>query len=81
MRIIIDIPEETYKGIMLGKWDKNGLAYYVKVGTPLPKGHGKLKDVDWIEDNCQWHYSDENGILCYAVKDIDEAPTIIEKDI
>lgn len=37
MKLIIDIPEETYKGIMLGKWDKNGLAYYVKVGTPLPK--------------------------------------------
>ena len=35
MKVIIDIPEETYKGIMLGKWDDNGLAFYVKTGTPL----------------------------------------------
>lgn len=46
MQIVIDVPEETYKGIMLGKWDGNGLAYYVKVGKPLPKGHGDLIDVN-----------------------------------
>ena len=35
MKVIIDIPKETYKGIMLGKWDDNGLAFYVKTGTLL----------------------------------------------
>lgn len=46
MQIVIDIPEETYKGIMLGKWDGNGLAFYVKSGVALPKGHGRLIDAD-----------------------------------
>jgi hypothetical protein len=35
VKLIIEMPEETYKGIMLGKWDDNGLAFYVKTGTPL----------------------------------------------
>ena len=35
VKLIIEIPKETYKGIMLGKWDYNGLAFYVKTGTPL----------------------------------------------
>lgn len=46
MQIVIDIPEETYKGVMLGKWDGSGLSYFVKTGTPLPKGHGDLIDVN-----------------------------------
>jgi hypothetical protein len=35
VKLIIEIPKETYKGIMLGKWDDNGLAFYVKTGTLL----------------------------------------------
>ena len=46
----------------------------------LPKGHGRLKDVDWIDDNCDHHRSDEDGSWCYAWKDIDGAPTLIEAD-
>lgn len=43
MKVIIDIPEETYKGIMLGKWDDNGLAFYVKTGTPLDSAKAEIK--------------------------------------
>ena len=45
-------------------------------GTPLPEGHGRLKDVDWIADNCEDHYSDKYG-SCFAWIDIDSAPTIV----
>lgn len=48
--------------------------------TQLPKGHGRLKDVDWIDDNCDGHYSDKDGSWCYAWKDIDNAPTIVEAE-
>ena len=52
----------------------------IKNGTPLPKGHGRLKDIDWIDDNCENHYSDTDGSWCYRWKDIDNAPTIIKAD-
>lgn len=53
IELVIKIPEETYKGIMLGKWDENGLAYYVKDGTPLPKEHGRLGDLDALEEEME----------------------------
>jgi hypothetical protein len=46
MQIVIDIPEEEYKCVMDGKWEGNALADYIENGTPLPKGHGNLIDVN-----------------------------------
>lgn len=43
MQIVIDIPEYIYK-ICQGHGDP--VYRYIAKGTPLPKGHGKLKDVD-----------------------------------
>ena len=77
MQIVIDIPEEI-KAVI----DKNGtneivaetVWQAVKKGTPLPKGHGKLKDTDAIIDVgfskgfCDWY------------DEIKFAPTIIEAD-
>ena len=86
VELVIKIPEETYKGIMLGKWDENGLAYYVKDGTPLPKGHGRLIDADALEkkmcdreeelgdDRALW----ESSAVSVALDMF--ASTIIEKD-
>jgi len=53
MQIVIDIPEEIYENIN----NHSGMAYAVedylhevewaiKNGTPLPKGHGKIGDID-----------------------------------
>ena len=76
MQIVIDIPDENYQvtltKIMLACRDCSIIE--------LPKGHGRLKDVDWIDDNCENHYSDKDGSWCYAWKDIDSAQTIIEAD-
>ena len=76
VELVVKIPEETYKGIMLGKWDRNGLAYYVKDGTPLPKGHGAIKDVSQIEiPMCE-----DRAYERWVQVAIDAAPTIIEAD-
>ena len=46
MQIVIDIPEEEYKDVK-----KAGGCYYdfgkaIYYGTPLPKGHGRIADID-----------------------------------
>ena len=48
MQIVVDIPEELYKATVNGLdaneiWD---LRQAIADGVSLPKGHGKLKDVD-----------------------------------
>ena len=80
IELVIKIPEETYKGIMLGKWDENGLAYYVKDGTPLPKGHGRLFDADEIDNNIYDLTRSMDLNYGQISEVVDTAPTIIEKD-
>ena len=77
MQVVIDIPDEDYEYIMNSK-DMN--FNVIKNGTPLPKGHGRLKDIDWIDDNCLDYRTDDDGSWCYKWKDLDDAPTIIEAD-
>lgn len=50
MQIVIEIDDEVYKEIKEGLYDKNvrKMAIAIGNGTPLPKGHGKLKDIDKI---------------------------------
>jgi len=89
MQIVIDMPDdlkdkicnstEEWAARYVAGWDME-IARIVRNGTPLPKGHGRLKDVDWIDDNCEVHYSDKDGSWCYAWRDIDNAQTIIEAD-
>lgn len=80
IELVVKIPEETYKGIMLGKWDGNGLAYYVKVGTLLPKGHGDLMDKNELIKR----YEKDCGRRIYVdnfIHDIElNMQTIIEAD-
>ena len=82
MRLIIDIPEETYKGIMLGKWDHTGLSFYVKQGTPLPK-HGRLIDADEMLRRLEcWNTEDKWDVAHYNFTQtrILEAPIIVGAD-
>lgn len=81
MQIVIDIPEEYYN-VIKEISDENSTAdmLLIKYGAPLPKGHGRLIDVDWIDDNCVYHHSDEDGSWCYTMRDVENAPTIIEAD-
>lgn len=74
VELVIKMPEEVYKSIINGK---NYISYQeyveeaIKNGTPLPKGHGKLKDVDHYV-KMQWEHPD------YSLTD--DEPTIIEAD-
>lgn len=87
MRLVIDIPEELYNHI------KNDNVYYledgenlydiVKNGTPLPKGHGRLIDADSLKEAEQkWScdYEQDGFSHVVEIRDIDNAPTIIEAD-
>ena len=86
MRIVIDISKNDYwlacnhPETLIGVY-----AQAIKNGTPLPKGHGALKDTDAI---CKAIISalgirDENYLLHAekaVYKRIKNAPTIIEAD-
>lgn len=96
MQIVIDIPETIYKAVV-----SNNLTYgiatifhAIRNGTPLPKGHGALKDTDalmklyGLEDATK--YGNETAeqqthsystMMMYEIADmLDDAPTIIEAD-
>lgn len=98
MQIVINIPEESYKfakeckfkGSSKHSWNlsHDSIVLMVANGTPLPKGHGKLVDVNSIPEE------DKNitvksllrpgTIACAGAIDLEEyvndLPTIIEKD-
>ena len=70
IELMIKIPKElyeSYKGIppMLGDVGIDMIAQSIANGTPLPKGHGRLKDIDEIkwygctsEDDCPYKNRD-----------------------
>jgi hypothetical protein len=93
MQIVIDIPDEEYEDVK-----KVGGCYYdfgkaIYYGTPLPKGHGNLKDVDSIfnegfpeadinaeyEENIKKYPMWRIGISGFQ-SILKNAPTIIEAD-
>lgn len=86
MQIIIDIPEEEYE-FCKKQWDTecmDVLMIAVKYGTPLPKGHGKLIDVNdllnriGLEDNDSNREDNVGEII--TLEDFDFTPTILEAD-
>ncbi len=93
MQIVIDIPNKIYESVQDGTYC--GTLYEeLKNGTPLPKGHGDLKDVSKIHlnkfVNCKnyllhpLHSEDFKRGYNSAVDDVwnvlREAQTIIEAD-
>ena len=82
MQIVIDIPKKTFNEIRehnithCGEPFAQKLVRYIRKGTPLPKGHGKIIDADTI------HIVDENfytkSDYYEAIGEINDAPTIIE---
>jgi hypothetical protein len=87
MKIVIDIPEKAYEAFK--EWHKNKVATVeqsiIANGTPLPKGHGRLKDADYIKlfsiDHDSWNGVEYEGVIkVVPVIAIDNASTIIEAD-
>lgn len=82
MEIVIKIPDVEYKNMAkVANAGKEPLGYFERVimrGTPLPKGHGRLKDVDKLESHDEY---DGQGFTKSVYKDdIDSLPTIIFAD-
>jgi len=87
MQIVIDIPDEEYEDVK-----KVGGCYYdfgkaIYYGTPLPKGHGRLGDLDKIKKEMQNYHDDCAKTSEYtrlgfetAMAVVHDAPTIIEAD-
>ena len=77
MKLIIDIPEDSYKatcdGCMLPP-DVESVVQGIKNGTPLPKGHGRLIDADAYRNEML------NSREFNFFKILDVQQTIIEAD-
>lgn len=48
MRLVIDIPEKDYDKMCRGEL-VDTILVAIKHGTPLPKGHGRIGDLDKLE--------------------------------
>lgn len=68
MQVVIEISDDTYEYILNGSEtsiDESNVVTAVRNGTPLPNGHGRLKDIDEIkwygctsEDDCPYKNRD-----------------------
>lgn len=82
MQIVIDIPEGMLDELRTCKFpiqDAYRLCVVIENGTPLPKGHGDLKDATTLKKM----FEDKEGddFTAFHFYDaIDDCPTIIEAD-
>lgn len=80
IELVIKIPEEVYKKaqeIPNAQWDAVWLG--IKHGTPLPKGHGRIGDLDALrEEVSSWGMNDYESLDFTDA--IDQVDTIIEAD-
>lgn len=91
MQIVIDISEDDYIKVQDGRASVSMMRKAIRNGTPLPKGHGRLGDLDALEEEIingikAGNY--EEGYETFAhINDMDDCvecvkytPTIIEAD-
>jgi hypothetical protein len=80
VELVIKIPEEVYEKIQnrkVNQYDIDDICQSVFEGTPLPKGHGALKDVD----NIKTAFPNGEYVRTESVRaTIDHEDTIIEAD-
>lgn len=79
MKLVIDIDEElTEKDHFYTEKEKWSIVDAVQNGTPLPKGHGDLKDADAFERRCMFDSNIEDmQDVIYALRDF---KPVIEAD-
>lgn len=87
MEIVIKIPEDSYKATCVGCMlpsDVENVVQAIKNGTPLPKGHGRLIDVNDLLDDINLEDNDYNRDIntgeIITLENIDRIPTIIGAD-
>lgn len=88
MQIVIDIPEDVYtrlfdNGIQdneIATDDICEMARALRLGTPIPKGHGDLIDrKDLLQLESKWYHLRNGDVACPKI-DIDNAQAIIEAE-
>ena len=83
IELVIKVSEEMYKDIQSRDW-KNGGRWYseewkaIHNGVPLPKGHGKIVDVDTIDLNQDEFISQSDYYAAECA--VDNAITIIKAE-
>ena len=91
IELVIKLPEKWFDDMVKEEFeDVDELCAVIQHGTPLPKGHGRLIDISTIQSMAKKKAEDrfpegryDNGYrhaLFEFVKDIGDAPTIIEAD-
>lgn len=81
VEVVIKIPKKNYDYMIANPTrynvcdDETLLYNYIKGGTPLPKGHGKL-----IDSNVLWDAFQDLGQDFYEAFDFAEANAVIEAD-
>lgn len=92
MKLVIDIPEEFYKhscetGFLCWEWmTMLELTNAIKNGTPLPKEHGRLKDIDAFITKVKADRKHSAYLRSWTADDVlnaldnSYAPTIIEAE-
>ena len=84
MKIVIDIPDELYEECKRIGDSRDTLFEAIRHGTSLPKGHGKIIDVNDLLDRICLDNSDEtrkdNVGELITLEDIDLIPALIEAD-
>lgn len=96
MKLVIDISESIIEHLKDGSFgarieDRATLVNAVMNGIPLPKGHGRIGDLDKVADRLEelmdnWNYYGneyENGVYTgyeYSLDEVMDAPTIIEAE-
>ena len=86
MEIVIKIPEGMVKALEQGcfgaKYNIYDLCGCIMNGTPLPKGHGALKDADEVMNVMERNFDMQDLYLPIHFKQfaLDEAQTIVPAD-
>lgn len=82
IELVIKIPEKIYKYVQqmgsINMLDTQQVANAIFDGTPLPKGHGRIGDLDALR--CENTDFDTYNDYCTMFDEIDAAETIIEAD-
>lgn len=88
MKLIIEISEQIYKqSCILADIDGSPILKAIKDGISLPKGHGRLGDLDKIKKKMQYYHDDCAKTSEYtrlgfetAIAVVENAKPIIEAD-
>ena len=82
MQIVIEMSEEDYRKVKDGRASVSSMRDAIINGTPLPKGHGRLIDADYldVEEIVTDDYSNNKELKVILKEDLDDAPTIIPAD-